>query len=561
MEYSVLSPRGEVDPINSIGLRPRLTDLNGKTIGLFASFKEHWVLILEEIAKQLQVKYPDIKFTRFQYTKDLNSYTQVAEVAKDPDIRPEFEKWLKEADAVIVANGDAGSCTLYLTYNATLPELLGKPTVMTLDTQFINVCKRAAELRGVPALRYVEINIPDLSVEPDLTYFINEFIPKQVHAALEGIISGLTAPLTTAETEVKKPAEPLPRIAYTGNLNEINEFFYKRGWAYGMPVMPPTEEAVQEMLKGTDLPADHLVAKIPPMMGKATVEKIAINAVMAGCLPTYMPVLIAAVQGMVDPRMWLEAYTCSVASWAPLIIVNGPIRHDLNINSGTGVFSPYNKANAAIAHAMGLIIMNIAGIKSGVEDMGIFGHEGRFGICIAENEEASPWEPLHQFYGLNKEDNAVTVFWPNARAFGTPGKDVGSLLKGVCDSINVFGFDPGCAIIMTPVTARLLANEGYSRKALISYVVEYARRPAAEVPIRWLKGNHHIPKDVPLPADSSRTARKFFSSLHLPVIVSGTENTGGVALYTGGGDHGGPITKKINLPGNWNRLVEEYKGY
>jgi len=96
--------------------------------------------------------------------------------------------------------------------------------------------------------------------------------------------------------------------------------------AFGLPIMPPTEEAVKEMLKGTDLPADHVVARIPPMMGKATVEKIAINGVMAGCLPTYMPVLIAAVQALVDPRMWIEAYTCSVASWAPMLMINGPIR-------------------------------------------------------------------------------------------------------------------------------------------------------------------------------------------------------------------------------------------
>jgi len=559
MEYSVLSPRGEVDPLKTIGLNPRLNDLSNKTIGLFASFKEHWVLILDEIARQLKQRYPDIKFTRFQYTKDLNSYTQVAEIAKDPEVRPAFEEWVKGTDGVIIANGDAGSCTLYLTYNATFPEVLGKPAVMTLNTQFINICKRAAALRGVPSLRYVELNIPDLSVEPDLTYFIKEFIPRQVSAALDNIIRGLTAPLTPEEKSPAAIEERYPRIVFKGTLQEINEFFYKKGWAYGMPVMPPTEEAVAEMLQGTDLPADHVVAKIPPMMGKATVEKIAVNAVMAGCLPIHMPVLIAAVQAQVDPRMWLEAYTCSVASWAPLMIVNGPIRKDLNINCGTGVFSPYYKANAAIAHAMGLIIMNIAGISAGIEDMGIFGHEGRFGICIGENEEASPWEPMHVYYGLSREDSAVTVFWPNSRAFGTPGKDVGSLLRGICDSISAFGFDPGCAIVLTPVTARLLKEAGFSRKDLVAYVYEYARRPATEVNVRWMIGNHHIPKYVPLPADPTRSVRKFFSDLHLPVVVAGMENAGGVALYTGGGDHGGPITKKIELPRNWPGLVARYR--
>jgi hypothetical protein len=238
------------------------------------------------------------------------------------------------------------------------------------------------------------------------------------------------------------------------------------------------------------------------------------------------------------------------------------VRRDLNINGGTGVMSPYYKANTSIAHAVGLIIMNIGGVRPGIEDMGILGHEGRAGMCIAENEEASPWEPLHEFYGFNKSDSAVTVFWPNCRLFGTPGKSAGSTLKSICDDMNAGGFDPGCAIVITPTTARFLANEGFSRKSMISYIFEYARRPATEVPLRWLKENNHFPEEgIPLPSENTRSVRKFFTSLHLPVIVAGMENMGGIALYAGGGDHGGPITKKVNLPKNWKKLVAEYKGY
>ena len=107
--------------------------------------------------------------------------------------------------------------------------------------------------------------------------------------------------------------------------------FYNKGMAYGFPIIPPTEEAVGRMLEGSDLPPDHVVAKMPPMNGNATIEKIAVNAVMAGCLPTHMPVLIAAVEAMVDPHMWFEAYTTSVANWAPMMMVNGPIRDDIGI--------------------------------------------------------------------------------------------------------------------------------------------------------------------------------------------------------------------------------------
>ena len=560
MEYTVLSPRGDVDPIKTTALQPRVKDLNKATIGLYAGFKEHWVIILDEIARQIKKKYPGVKFTRFQYTEDLNAYTQVAELAKDKKVRPKFEKWLKQCDTVIVGNADAGSCTLYLTYNTTFVEHMGKPVIMTVANEFVNLAERAAELRGVPALRYVRFNLLDIYMEPDLTEFVNKIIPERVSEVIDDIIDALTKPLTAEEKAVPAPAKNTPRIVTKGTIAEINKYFYQNGWAYGMPIIPPTEEAVKEMLKGTDLPPDHLVAKIPPMMGKATIEKIAINAVMAGCLPTYMPALIAGVEAMVDPRMWLEAYTCSVASWAPLMIINGQIRKDLNINDTTTLLSPYHKANAAIAHAMGLIIMNIAGIKSGREDMAIFGHEGRFGICMAENEEDSPWEPLHVHYGFDKKDSAITVSWPNTRDLEIFPEDIGAIMKGICDRIPAFGFDAGCTMIMTSELAQFLHKHGFSRKDVLSYIVEYARRPAASVNMRWMIGNQHRPKNVPLPVDPTRSVRKFWSDLHLPIAVAGMNNLA-MAFYGGGGDHGGPITKKIQLPKNWDKLVAQYKDY
>jgi hypothetical protein len=560
MEYKVLNPCGDVDPIKTTGLQPRVTDLNKATIGLYATFKEHWVIILDEIAKQIKERYPGVKFTHFQYTKDLNAYTQVAEVAKDPEVRPKFEEWLKGCDTVIVANADAGSCTLYLTYNTALVEHLGKPVVMTVANEFVNIAERAAELRGIPALRYVRMNLLDLSMEPDLHEFINVIIPERVSEVIDDIIAALTKPLTPEEKAVPAPPQNTPRIATKGTIEEVNEYFYKNGWAYGMPIIPPVEEAVKEMLKGTDLSLDHVVAKIPPMMGKATVEKIAINAVMAGCLPTYLPVLIAGVEAIVDPRMWIEAYTCSVASWAPLMIINGRVRKDLNINSGTSLLSPYHKANAAIAHAMGLIIMNIGGIKGGREDMGIFGHEGRFGICFAENEEESPWEPLHLYYGFDKKDSAITVAWPNTRSFAHFPENISAIMRAICDDAPSFGFDAGCTMIMSPQLAKFLHKHGFSRKDLVAYIVEYARRPATSVNVRWMIGNYHQPKDVPLPADPTRSVRKYWSDLHLPIAVGGM-NSLAMVFYGGGGDHGGPITKKIQLPKNWDALVAQYKGY
>lgn len=560
MQYAALSPVAvaETPPLHL--LSRRLGTLEGKTIGLYATFKEHWMHILDEIGRQLQQRYDRVTLTRFRYRKILDSYTTVAEVAKDPEELPAFEEWIKTTDAVIVANADAGSCTLYLAYNASLVERLGKPGVLTVQTEFMPLAQSAVSLRGVPGMRMVDIGIHDLSMEADLDDYYANVLPGKVAAVIDQIIDALTGDLTEAEQAPPPPPAPPFRIAISGTLQQVNDYFYQQGWAPGSPIIPPTEEAVREMMAGCDLPPDHVVATIPPRNGKATIEKIAINAVMAGCLPLHMPVLVAAVKAITDPGMWVEAYTSSMASWMPLLIVNGPIRHDIAINSDTSYMSPYKRANACIGRALGLMIMNIAGIRAHIEDMGVMGHEGHFGVCIGENEEASPWEPLHHHYGIDSADSAVTVMFPNTRSICFGLSDAGAVLGATCDALLTIamGYDPGCAVIFTPGTARVLAGAGLTRQAVTDYIVEYTRRPSSQVNVRWLRGNCHDLGVVPLPLDQQRSFRHFMSGKHLPIIVAGNAHSIGAALYAGGGDHGGPITKKIDLPGSWSDLVKRY---
>src|SRR3990172_9443943 len=159
------------------------------------------------------------------------------------------------------------------------------------------------------------------------------------------------------------------------------------------------------MMTGTDLPADHVVAKVIPRLGKATVDKIAINAVMAGALPTHMPLLITAVQMLADQKTRFDTFEVSTGSWAPFWIVNGPVRNDININSSSGALSPGNIANAAIGRAVGLIVKNIGGARKAVEDMGVIGNPGKYSLVIGEDEEQSPWKPLSVERGFTKEDN------------------------------------------------------------------------------------------------------------------------------------------------------------
>ena len=173
------------------------------------------------------------------------------------------------------------------------------------------------------------------------------------------------------------------------------EGFFERGVTDGLPVVPPTRTRVDAMLAATPRDRHHVVAEVPPNMGRATVEKIAVNAVMAGCRPDYFPVVLAIVEAACDPVFNLHGQSGTTNAASPLIIVNGPIRQRLGVNCAGGVFGPGYRANATIGRALRLIMINLGGTRAGQISMSTMGHPGRYTYCIGEYEEASPWEPLH----------------------------------------------------------------------------------------------------------------------------------------------------------------------
>jgi hypothetical protein len=552
MEYQVLSPWAEKDNV-ARGLQPRVTDLENKTIGMFYYFFNSHVAILREIERQLKDRFPTLKFSYYQYP------VETSEIVEDRTYKDSFKKWLKGVDTVISVYGNIPSPTLYIAYNTAYIEKLGKPALILTGRAGMNIARSGVSAKGFPELRLVVVDLPHVDFGASDT--VQELFRPGIASVMDDIVSALTQPLTEKEKSPAQSKEKPSRTIFKGTLEEVNRLFYKNGWSYGMPVMPPTEEAVNEMLTGTDLPADHVVATLPPMLGKATVEKIAINAVMAGCLPTYMPVLIAGVQAMADKsRIKLEGYTCSMGCWEPLWIINGPIRHALHINSGKALMSPYYRPNATIGHALGLILMNISGVRPGMEEGAAIGHEGKFGVCFAENEEMSPWEPLHVQYGFKKEESTITSFWPNNRSFWqTRGAE--NILNILTENIPAFGFDPGCALILVPSVAKDLAEAGFTKKEFLAYIREYARRPVEKSYLDWLVNAHHLPKDLVLPVVSSKsTMRRFLNAEHLIAIVAGSHDffSFDIAAYGGGGDHGGPAIKKIELPASWDKLVKKY---
>src|SRR4051812_39283589 len=200
-----------------------------------------------------------------------------------------------------------------------------------------------------------------------------------------------------------REAEPAATLECVDDLDEINRLYRERRWSDGLPIVPPTEARVERMLKETSRPRDEIVARVAPAYGAATVERIAINAVMAGCDAGYLPVLIAATKAVADPEFNLQGIQATTNPVAVWLVINGPLAKTLNVNEAFNCIGQGRWANATLGRAMRLVLQNIGGALPGEMDRATQGQPGKFTFCCAENEEASPWEPLHVERGFEPD--------------------------------------------------------------------------------------------------------------------------------------------------------------
>ncbi|MBN2318250.1 MAG: hypothetical protein JXR49_04200 [Acidobacteria bacterium] len=399
---------------------------------------------------------------------------------------------------------------------------------------FVRDAHSAASSKGVPGIRILPLNVACEST-------VAEDIEAGTAEAMPHIAEALTKPLTAEEKSPRQSTSAPPRIAFKGNYEDVNRFFYRKGWTDGLPIVPPTEKAVAEMMTGTDLPPDHVVTKVIPRMGKASVEKIAVNAVMAGALPTHMPVLIAAVKALMVQKTRFDTFEVSTGSWAPFFAINGPVRNDIHINCSSGALSPGDIANAAIGRAVGLIVKNIGGARKGIEDMGVIGNPSKYTLVIGENEEESPWEPLHVERGYNREDNTLTVFFPNSFTQSVPR---GTSAEGIAQSLAAMGPWSMSCLIVIPSHARVLADAGWTKKKLKEFILQNAADP-----FRSDREDSDVLSVPPRAVDTSG----------LMILVAGGPGAWMGMLRSVGGIQNDFVTTKIELPRNWDALVKKYK--
>ena len=368
-------------------------------------------------------------------------------------------------------------------------EQMGVPTVTVCSTAFAHAARRQAAGRGMDDLPVVEIPHP-----------MHSATQQAVTERAETVMANLAAALTTRAASVAGVAAArLPDVmALPADPVAIEEFFFEQGWTDGLPITPPTRAAVDALLAATPRDRYETLGPIPPRMRRVTLEKIAINAVMAGCKAAYFPVVLAAVEAVLDENTRLYGIQTATNNTTPLMIINGPAVQRLGLNSAGNVFGAGNRANATLGRALQLVLRNLGGDLPGETDMATQGQSGKYTFCIAENEVDSPWPPFHVERGFAASDSTVTVIGasPGHNLF-TYGCETGAeILDHFIGGMTALGhnnviFPTGPLLVIGPEHAGVLARDGLDKAAIRQAIFERARIPLARFAARSVRGLKH----------------------------------------------------------------------
>jgi hypothetical protein len=268
---------------------------------------------------------------------------------------------------------------------------------------------------------------------------------------------------------------------------ELIEAYFARGWTDGLPVVPPTEDSVAAMLAGAGVKGDEIFGEIPGRNTVVVADKVAVNAVLAGCRPEYFPVVVAAVKGLCRPEFAYHGPASSTGGSAIVIVVNGPIVGRLGLKSGNNLFGQGVRANATIGRAVRLSMMNVMQTQPGLFDRATLGNPGKYSFCFAENEEESPWEPLHVARGFRREQSAVTIYASNSlyQIYNQLAATPEPLLRCFVDAMmnlgvpNVKGFNQALLVFAGEHT-EVLGKAGWTRRDIAAFIIQHARRPLAD---------------------------------------------------------------------------------
>ena len=577
VKSGVLSPVGQ-SSISKIKQAPRLTTLKGKTIaivgGSFMASVTH-----PEIKRLILRHYPDAKVYVLSEIGSAGPWPGPGVIRRQKD---EFVQKLKQLkiDAVISGNGGCGLCTPKEMGSCIAAEHAGIPSVMIAAPGFADQAKLAAKTAGVP--------VPRVAVYPGaFSAHSREELLKNTRGILwPQIVSALTGKFTADELKQAKETTGDGEIVFSGDLDEVNLYFSQNGWTDGLPIIPPTQARVEEFLKYTDLVPDDVIASIPPSYRKATPRLVAVNGVMAGCPPEYMPILIAFTKALTDGDF--RRTLASTHAWTPYCWLNGPLARQLELDSAQGEISSIR--NAKIGRFINLAMLNLGGYHIKENRMGTFGYLMPW--CMVEDDAAAialNWRPYHMQQGFQLNDNVLTaassLCWGNnlAPATADPQKIMEMMAWDAVEK-QQFALGSGTpfvfrTMLITGFVARDLAKKYKSKEDLERALIETARRPVEERayanywgnpgsafdPASYSMGRHvsrigrtEGAKTTPAPPWLAWTGKEKMDTVPVmtagktALIITGDPSRNKTMCVPGGGF----VSVKIELPKNWDKLME-----
>lgn len=449
-------------------LRLHLDSIEGKVIGLIDNSMPNSNSLFEDIEALLLSDYG--------VTRVINHRMQPGAEAAEAAMN----KLTSECDAIIVGMANSGAPTSWCVRDCVRAARKSVPVVCLGTDEFQGMVRSVSQAMG-------HADLPSVAVHHPFT--------KETRDDVRQLAPGVTEALVRTIEERPEPGAALQGtteetlIEVPDDIEGFNRVFMEKGWGDGLPLVPPTPERVARMLRHTRRDPAEVIASIPPY-GTATVESVAAVAVMSGCLPEYLPVMLAATEAIADKQFELFFLQNTIHPTTTWLVINGPAIERLKVNGGVNCFGPGNWANATMGRALRLITLAIGGGRPGEIDMATQGQPGKFLMCCAENEAESPWEPLHVERGFDAGVSTVTVIAAKSMvSFTTHTQDtndfirvIGNAMTGVTGSEYRAGGAP--TLVLSPEHAQLMARGGLSKADLKRKVWETALLPVSRMGVK-----------------------------------------------------------------------------
>lgn len=578
--FAVVSPVGK-QTVQMIEQAPRLDSLHGKTIAVVGgSFMAH--ITHPEIKRLILAEYPTARVILLNEIGAAGPFPGPGMTRQSVE---DFQRKLKEmgVNAVISGNGGCGLCTPKETGSSIAAEYLGIPAVTIAAPTFVAQVYSNAVRHGVPAPRAATYPGAFAAHSPE------ELIRNTREVVWPQIVAALTEPITEAEIAERSQAatgDPKDRV-FAGTIDGVNRFFTEQRWSDGLPIIPPTVERVEEFLKYTDQPWDKVVGVLPVAYRETLVWHVAVNGVMSGCPPEFMPLLIAYTEALADGDY--RRTLASTHAWTPYCWINGPVARQLGIDAQQGQIN--EPRNAVLGRFINLAMMNLGGYYTKENRMGTFGYLMPW--SLAEDEAAClsiGWQPYHVQKGFDLNQSTLTaasaLMWGNNL---TPASHDGEKIMEMMawDAVEKGQFATGSGprlttrtILITEFVARDLARRYPTKDELEKALIATARRPAYERAYAnyWANPGSAFPETYTLDMHVRRIIREEGGELTAPppwlatapgqeeiytvpvmrpgmtdILVTGDVDRNKVQTIPGGR----PVTIEIKLPANWDELMAE----